>query len=147
MTIEKAVERLRQEYAAAWKDRWILDPVAYALRKIAKEADTDCQTAPMARGDMPAKGKASPLPFEEEKRASGSGWMEAWFEAELIEGEPECKALVECAFTHGHCVDVDGCTWEINEHADYNVRYGFRLWAGDEPPTEDEREAADWNGN
>ena len=28
----------------------------------------------------------------------------------------------------------------------YNQRYGVRVWAGDQPPTDEQREAAAWDG-
>ena len=39
MTIEKAIERLREEYEKARENPYVNDPVAYALYHVWKEAD------------------------------------------------------------------------------------------------------------
>ena len=41
MTIDRAVERLNEMYMLAKEVKWIMDPVAYALFQVWKEADRD----------------------------------------------------------------------------------------------------------
>lgn len=40
MTLEKAIERLKAEYEMAENNEWIQNPLAYALYKVWKIADT-----------------------------------------------------------------------------------------------------------
>lgn len=81
------------------------------------------------------------LTAEEALTWYGHGWEEVWFEED--EETLDCRMLFECVFIDGRILCVDGDIGEINPGT-YNRPYHSRLWAGDMPPTDGQREAAKW---
>ena len=76
----------------------------------------------------------------------GHGWEESWLIGD--DEDPERFDLIECVWINGHIMNADGSSAHANSdwwHDHYNGRYGVRIWAGDEPPTTEQRKA-DWNG-
>lgn len=75
----------------------------------------------------------------------GEGWEESWFKAN--DESPETKVLTPCVWISGHIMTRDGC--HADAHSDYwaeryNRKFGMRIWGGDLPPTEKQREAVKW---
>ena len=85
------------------------------------------------------------LTYEEAMNAVGHGWEEVWFKADPDEGEAEYKGCFECVFIYGHIRSADGDVGEVNEET-YNRPYHSRLWLGDERPTDEQRQSAEWEG-
>ena len=85
------------------------------------------------------------MPLEGLRKSWGHGWEEIWYEAE--EDEPEGIVLSECVWIDGYIVLIDGCNgdaWSEWWEERYGRRYGVRVWAGDEPPTEEQRKETPW---
>ena len=73
---------------------------------------------------------------------AGHGWIEEWVHGE--EGAPDYFELLPFAWAGGNTVCADG-TSTVDVLLDfYNQRYGLRVWMGDQPPTEAQREATPW---
>lgn len=78
-----------------------------------------------------------------------TGWGHGWQESHLIgdDENPEGFDLAECVWINGHIMDQDGS--DANAASDYwaekyGKRYGIRIWAWDDPPAKEQREAAPW---
>ena len=81
------------------------------------------------------------LTLEEAQTLTGAGWEEIWFRE--TDEEQEAKLLFTCVFINGYLRHWDGDSAEIIP-AEYNQPYHSRLWMGDIPPTDEQREAEPW---
>ena len=118
----------------------------YCVRELMLDAleslTTACGCASPDRGGTGARV----LAYEELLAGHWHGWEESWHVGD--EEDPEYKDLEECVCLEGFVLvasgsnaDARGYYWA--EH--YNKRYGIRVWVADQPPTEEQREAAAWN--
>lgn len=82
------------------------------------------------------------LTLEEARIAKGIGWEEVWLEAD--EEMPESIELFECAFIGGHIICADGDIGQVLTDT-YGKPYNSRLWAGNFPPTDEQRKAEPWD--
>ena len=92
-------------------------------------------------GWMNAKPVPRLLTAEEACSTWGHGYEEIWFHAD--EGMPECKLLFEIVFINGEFVCADGDHGTIDPDT-YNTPYNSRVWLGDAPPTDEQREKTPW---
>lgn len=81
------------------------------------------------------------LTAEEACSTWGHGYEEIWFHAD--EEMPECKLLFEIVFINGEFVCADGDHGTIDPDT-YNTPYNSRVWLGDAPPTDEQREKTPW---
>lgn len=84
------------------------------------------------------------LTLEEALFATGVGWEEIWFDADEEEGTPEYRECFPCVFIHGHYVCADGDIGEVSPDT-YNKPHHSRLWMGREKPSDEAREAEEWD--
>ena len=87
------------------------------------------------------------IPRETILRTWGHGWIEDWHIGD--EENPEEKELLECAWVKGEIVTADGRKRSAESEywtQKYNRPYGVRMWEGDEPPTEEQRQEEAWRG-
>lgn len=113
-----------------------LDP-AFAVR--------DLVGNPILYDELSVYSATRLLTYEEAMSAVGHGWEEVWFEADPQEGEAEYKECFECVFIYGHIMAADGDIGEVDIER-YNKPYHSRLWLGDERPTDEQRQSAEWEG-
>ena len=74
----------------------------------------------------------------------GAAWLEVWYEAE--EDEPEYKEIMQVGVCCGNLAHKDGDhTARKYLEMQYNKPYGMWLWINGQP-TEEQREAAPWDG-
>ena len=113
------------------------DTEAYCVRTLLTDA-LDALSAP-------AGHETRVIPRE----ALLEGWGHGWEESHNIgdDEDPESFSLAACVWIDGHIMDEDGS--DANASSDYwaemyGKRYGVRIWAGDDPPTEEQREAVPW---
>lgn len=95
----------------------------------------DCAISPDRRGS------ARLLTAEEACSSWGHGYEEIWFHAD--EEMQECKLLFEIVFINGEFVCADGDHGTIDPDT-YNTPYNSRVWLGDAPPTDEQREKTPW---
>ena len=81
------------------------------------------------------------LTAEEACSTWGHGYEEIWFHAD--EEMPECKLLFEIVFINGVFACADGDHGTIDPGT-YNTPYNSRVWLGDAPPTDEQRERTPW---
>jgi hypothetical protein len=96
------------------------------------------------------KKEAHPAPAEIIPRelllhTFGHGWEECWFIGD--DEDPERITLEECVWIGGHIMLDSGSTGDAEsdwwrEH--YGREYGVRIWLGQEPPTEEQRNETPW---
>lgn len=78
----------------------------------------------------------------------GHGWEEDHFIGD--DEDPERITLTEIVWINGYIMEENGSSGDAEsdywiEH--YNRPYGVRIWTGDEKPTEEQRKAAEWEGD
>lgn len=96
--------------------------------------------------DTEVKRTTRLLKYEEALSACGSGWLEQWFEPFLARGNMEFKVLYRCVFISGFVMNEYGHIERLDIEKHYNRPFNFRLWLGDERPTDAQRDAAPWEG-
>lgn len=140
MTLEQAVYLLRKEYAHAVQVNDMLpgtikNPTAWALNR----------TWYLAVQDDAAVSCGALLATREELL---EGWGHGWNEYHYIgdDEDPEQFELSECVWIDGHMVNAEGDYFRLAADGKwYGKQYGFRVWRGDSPPTEEQRKAAGWD--
>lgn len=76
-----------------------------------------------------------------ELQGFGHGWVEEWVEDD--EGPAHIEVL-PCAWLRFNILErKDSVRWNAPETG-YNRRKGYRVWAGDKRPTDEQREAEEW---
>ena len=93
-------------------------------------------------GEQEAGKKSARLLSAREFRAieTGIGWMENMF-------GPDEIWLERIAWTGGNTATESGHSTVERLCGIYNQPMGIRIWVGDEPPTDAQREAAPWTGS
>ena len=116
------------------------DEQSYCVRGVMLDA-LEALKNPAACGQGPLV-----LSHEDLLSGHGHGWVESWHIGD--DEDPEYKDLEEGVWIDGNGMVESGSNFNARsdywtEH--YNKRYGIRVWAGDQPPTEEQREAEPWN--
>ena len=111
------------------------------------ECKTGCVVTPLRESLRYLKTEPRLLALRELENSFGHGWEESHLIGD--DEDPERFTLVECAWVNGHVINEDGSDAHVQSNywqEKYNRPYGVRVWEGDEPPTEEKRKAALWNG-
>lgn len=117
-------------------------PALQAALDVLNAEETDLST--------PLRSRSAPvemtrlLTLEEAQFTTGVGWEEIWFDADEEEGTPEYRECFPCVFINGHYVCEDGDIGEVSPDT-YNKPHHSRLWMGREKPSDEAREAEEWD--
>lgn len=124
------------------------DDASYCVRELMLDALEALKNHSAASGGAsPGRGGARLLARKELLTGYGHGWEESWQIGD--DEDPEYKELEEVVWIDGKGTLESGSNFNAMsdywiEH--YNQLYGVRVWAGDQPPTDEQREAAAWDG-
>ena len=98
----------------------------------------------------PTDSQAELVPREALLTGYGHGWEERWYIGDDEEPDPSTSLrmtdLFECVWINGAiCMeggnaDADSDYWQEK----YGKQYGIRVWRGENPPTDEQREGAPW---
>lgn len=90
-------------------------------------------------------------PREELLQGYGHGWEERWYVGDEEEPDPSTSLrmtdLYECVWLDGQMIVKDGGGADADSEwwtAHYGKQYGVRVWRGDDPPTDEQREETPW---